>query len=92
VQQGHWAFAFNPVDYAQSVACPTLYIRGADDPWVTAPEAQSVLANLRGQKTLVTIPHSGHEGSYARNPEMWSQAVAQFIGRVIPYPPRDKSR
>jgi pimeloyl-ACP methyl ester carboxylesterase len=92
VQQGCWTFAFNPADYAKHVTCPTLYIRGEDDPFVTAADARSLFDNLHGEKTLVTIPHSGHEGSYPRNPEMWSTSVSDFIGRVIPYPSGADSR
>jgi uncharacterized protein len=87
LQEGYWAFGLNPVDYASSVTCPALLIRGADDPWVTEPEARSIVDHFRGEKWLVSISHAGHEGSYARDPEKWSQTVAEFIGRAVSYVP-----
>jgi alpha-beta hydrolase superfamily lysophospholipase len=86
VQQHNWAFSLNPAEYAKSVTCPALYIRGGDDPWVTQSEAEAILNNLRGEKTLVTISHCGHEGAYLRDPKNWTTAVSNFIGRVVSYP------
>jgi pimeloyl-ACP methyl ester carboxylesterase len=37
VQEGYWAFAMNPAEYAALVTCPTLYMRGGDDAWAPRP-------------------------------------------------------
>ena len=50
VQNGLNAFQFKPVDYAQSVSCPTLIMRGKDDPYVTADELSNLYLNIPASK------------------------------------------
>jgi alpha-beta hydrolase superfamily lysophospholipase len=81
VQQWHWAFAMNPVDFAEHVRCPVLDLNGGADPWVTAPEAQAIFNRLSGEKTFVSFPGIGHDAYYPHDPARWSAAVTQFLSR-----------
>jgi pimeloyl-ACP methyl ester carboxylesterase len=79
VQQRHWAFAHNPVEYATSVTCPTLLMHGARDPRVVPAEARGIFAGLGGPKQLLDFPDLGHGVGLSSDPDRWRQGVASFL-------------
>jgi pimeloyl-ACP methyl ester carboxylesterase len=79
VRQGYWGFAHNPIDYAPSVKCPTLLMRGADDPWVREPELRSIYDRIPTRKALVTFDHVGHGPCLEHHDEQWRDAVWAFL-------------
>ena len=79
VQQGYWAFANNPVEYARSVKCPTLMMRGGHDPFVRQREAESVFNNIAGTKQLVVFDRAVHEPCVAVDKARWSGRVTDFL-------------
>ncbi len=79
VQNGFSAFSFNPIEYAQSVKCPTLLLYGEKDDKVSRREIDDIFENLQGEKTLKTYPLAGHE-NYLRNyKEEWEKDVKAFL-------------
>ncbi|MEL7034512.1 MAG: alpha/beta fold hydrolase [Cyanobacteria bacterium J06592_8] len=72
-------FAYNPVNYAQQVNCPTLLMQGEKDKWVTVEEIQELFKNLNGSKQLVILPNTGHELLVSLDRETWYQTVDQFL-------------
>ena len=88
-QFGFDGFAHNPVDYAQSLACPALFLHGADDPRATLAEGRRVFAAAPAPgKQLVVFDHVGHDSYAAQQPERWRGAVQPFIrGFLAPPPP-----
>lgn len=90
VQGGFNGFAHKPVDYAQSLTCPALFMHGADDPRATLAEALRVYAVAPGPKTFTEFEAVGHEEYVSKYPEQWRTAVEKIIGSALkaPRPPK----
>lgn len=81
VQQGFNGFTHNPSDYARTVTCPTVLLRGDQDTWVLAEEINTIYERLPGPKQLVTVPGVGHDVLLPLTPEVQEQ-VQQFLWQV----------
>ncbi|MBO9683987.1 MAG: alpha/beta hydrolase [Flavisolibacter sp.] len=79
VQNGFWAFAHNPVDYAKKISCPTLLLYGEQDKNVSRQEIDAIYSNLSGQKTLKTYELAGHENYLIKYRSQWTEDIADFI-------------
>ena len=79
LQNGLWAFAHNPTDYAKTIACPTLLLYGAKDDNVSRQEINAILNNLAGGKRLAIYQDAGHENYLTRYKKEWTQDVQQFL-------------
>jgi alpha-beta hydrolase superfamily lysophospholipase len=82
VQHGHNGFAFNPVDDARSVHCPTLVLHGEQDARATTAQATAVFEQLRGKKAFVEFPNAGHELLIVTSPVTWQQAMVPFLSQL----------
>ena len=78
-QTGFNAFEHNPVDYAASLRCPSLFLHGSDDPRARIDEARRVFAAAPGKKVFLEFPGLGHQTGIARFPTEWKQAVGQLL-------------
>ncbi len=78
-QFGFNAFLHNPADYARSLACPALFLHGADDPRAPLPQARRVFDAARGPKQFMVFDEVGHGSYAARHPEPWRSAVRPFL-------------
>lgn len=79
VQHGYWAFAHNPVDYAQQITIPTLLLYGKQDQRVTLAETQRVYQALAGSKWLEVFEQADHELYVCNNPQRWKETVTSFL-------------
>lgn len=79
VQNGYWAFAHNPSEYAKSVTCPALLLYGEQDNRVSAEETESIFNNMKGRKALKKYPQAGHDVFTERNRAQWIEDVSQFL-------------
>lgn len=79
VQNGYWAFAHNPIDYAAAVHCPTLLLFGEQDNRVSREETDALFANLQGPKTLKAYPREGHNVFSSTNAQTWAADVSAFV-------------
>ena len=79
VQQGFDGFAHNPAEYAAHITCPTLVMRGARDPEVSAADAAAVYDQLAGPRRFVEVPGAGHELLILAAPDLWRQQVGDFL-------------
>lgn len=84
VQHNFNAFSHNPVEYAKSIACPTLLLYGEKDDKVIPQETAAIFHNLAGPKSLVTFPEAGHENYLIRYRQEWTAAVARFLQQESP--------
>jgi alpha-beta hydrolase superfamily lysophospholipase len=82
VQQGSNGFNHNPVDYAKSVRCPALLMRGENDPRVTASEVTAITEQLGGPKRFVNFLNATHRLLSAADPALWKSQVAAFLTQV----------
>jgi uncharacterized protein len=79
LQTGSWAFNHNPTDYAKAITCPTLLMRGANDPRVSQAEIESIYGNLAGKKLLKIYPNSHHESYLNNDAEAWQADIKSFL-------------
>jgi uncharacterized protein len=79
IQNGFWAFGHNPINYAKTVACPTLLLYGEQDKNVSRQEIDNILANLAGEKVLNTYKLAGHENYLTKYKPEWTQDIANFL-------------
>ena len=77
------AFAHNPAEYAQQVACPTLYLAGDHDDRVTNEETMDVYQNLATEaKTLHVFKGGGHESFNETFATEWKKACEDFLAEA----------
>lgn len=81
-QAGFDAFSHNPVDYAASVECPSLFLHGTEDPRARVDEARQVFEAIGGPKHFQSFPQLGHESSLRHHPGDWHRAVTPFLRTV----------
>jgi len=83
VQAGFNAFAHKPVVYAKALACPALFMHGADDPRARLEEGRNVYAAVPGTKEFKTFPSIGHESYQSRFPADWEGTVGDFLWKTV---------
>jgi uncharacterized protein len=86
VQQGFWAFAHNPSEYAKSVRVPVLLLYGGKDREVSHEEITSIFENLQGKKLLRIYPEAAHESYLKEYRNEWIRDVEAFIADRWNYP------
>ena len=80
VQFGTNGFAHNPTEYASSITCPTLLMRGEHDPWITDGEIRSIADAIPTPPNIITVPNQGHDMPFVYgDPELWVSAVQTFL-------------
>ena len=82
VQHGYSGFTHNPVAYAESVECPTLFLHGDSDIRVAPAEAREVFDRLPGKKTWALLAGAGHENLAANHHAEWLTAVEGFLNEI----------
>ena len=78
-QWGFDGFAHNPVGYAASLNCPSLFMHGANDPRATLAEGRRVFAAAHGAKEFKEFLSAGHESCLLKSPDEWRTAVARVV-------------
>jgi len=79
---GFDGFRHNPVDYAASVHCPSLFMHGRDDPRATLDEGRRVFEAVAGPKKFLTFDKTGHESYITTHPTEWRRAVEALVWRT----------
>lgn len=80
IEQGFWAFDYQPAAYAKSIHCPVLLQWGQQDQRVTQQETAAVFENLgTPQKKLVIYPTLGHESLLKGDSKTWLASVGGFL-------------
>lgn len=72
-------FSHNPVEYAGSLTCPSLFMHGDNDPKATITEGRRVFDAVPGPKTFLEFNSVAHESYVAAAPDEWRKAVGTFI-------------
>ncbi|MEI6809657.1 MAG: alpha/beta fold hydrolase [bacterium] len=80
-QWGFDGFAHNPVDYARSLKCPSLFMHGDNDVKATIADGRRVFAAVQGPKEFREFAALGHEDYIAKYPDEWRAAVAKIMRR-----------
>ena len=83
VQADFNAFAHSPIDYAQSISSPVLFLHGERDNKARLPMTMQVYDAVPAQqKQMVIFPETGHESLYRRHPAQWQSAVLNFLSTI----------
>ncbi|SCZ85710.1 alpha/beta hydrolase [Nitrosomonas mobilis] len=83
VQADFNAFTHNPVDYAQAIACPVLFLHGEQDSKARLPMTMRVYNTVPvQQKKIVVFPEARHESLYRHHPTLWQSTVLSFLARI----------
>lgn len=82
IQNGHFGFRHDPIEYAASVQCPALLLHGTDDPRATLREGLAVFQRLGGKKQFEAFTSVGHEAYLTARPEQWQLTITQFLARL----------
>ena len=80
---GFNGFSHNPVEYAQAVRCPSLFMHGANDPRAKLAEGRRVFDAVPGPKEFKEFEAIGHESYAAVRPVEWKAAVAALMNKVL---------
>lgn len=80
---GFDGFAHDPVDYAQSLECPALFLHGTDDPRATLAEGRRVFDAVPGPKRFVAFDGVGHDSYAAHHPDAWRAAIRDFLSPFL---------
>lgn len=82
-QNGYWAFAHKPTDYAKSVRCPALILFGKQDNRVDGDDIDVIYQNLGGYKRLKIYPDEGHTVFTEANHKTWVADVTEFLSATV---------
>jgi pimeloyl-ACP methyl ester carboxylesterase len=83
LQSGFNGFKHNPIDYAYSVGCPTLFINGDRDQRVPLGQARGLYGAIPTRnKRFVQLEGAGHISPRADNPEQWRAAITDFLNSL----------
>ncbi len=83
VQWNFNGFSHNPVDYAPSLTCPSLFMHGNDDPRAKLSEGQSVFSAAPEPKTLKVYNGVAHESYISSYPDVWRETVRKFLESIV---------
>lgn len=75
-------FAHNPAEYARSVRCPTLVLRGDRDPNISSDQARRLLAGLGGWTRYSEYAKVGHQDIRSADPRRWQDDVGALLTRL----------
>jgi uncharacterized protein len=78
-QTGFNGFTHNPVDYAQAVNVPILFLHGDSDNRAKLQDAYSVYESVPALKHFSVFPDTVHESHLARHPEIWKKEIIGFL-------------
>jgi pimeloyl-ACP methyl ester carboxylesterase len=67
-----------------SLRMPVLFIHGSADDIVPADMSKTLYEAASHPKTLLIIPHAGHENAGAVGGELYRSGVVSFIGTAVP--------
>jgi uncharacterized protein len=77
-QLGFDGFSHNPLDYAESLNCPALFLHGTDDPRAKLSEGRRVFAAAPQPKRFKIFASAGHESYVSVSPDEWKDSIRSF--------------
>jgi dipeptidyl aminopeptidase/acylaminoacyl peptidase len=73
----------NPVDLADRIKAPALFIHGDLDPFVTPAEVETVIARLSVKTELWRVPDAGHREAYNKHPDEYNRRVVAWFEKHL---------
>lgn len=83
VENGFWAYAHCPIEYAKSVKCPVLLMYGRKDETVSEEDTNLIFSNLASAvKELKIYPNAAHENFLQQYSTEWQRDVEHFMEKT----------
>lgn len=73
----------NPIDLAQRITAPTLFIHGERDPFVCTDELRALAAQVSGQVEVWSLPECGHREAYRQHPDEYARRLVDWFARHL---------
>lgn len=73
-------FRANPIDLADRVTAPVLFIHGDRDPFVSVSEIERLAARVSGPHDLWRVADAGHREAHRNRPEEYTRRVVEWFG------------
>ena len=70
----------NPIDLADRVNAPVLFIHGDRDPFVSVGEIERLAARVSGPHDLWRVADAGHREAHRNRPEEYTRRVVEWFG------------
>jgi len=83
LRAGYQLYRANPVDVADHVTAPVLFIHGDDDPFVSPDEIEQLAARVAGPAEVWHVARAGHREAYKHHPEEYSRRVVDWFKRHL---------
>ena len=71
-----------PIDSLKDNCLPILFIHGAEDSFILPSHSEALCRAAREYGVLKLIPGAGHAESVLKQPEMYREAVTEFVSRI----------
>ena len=79
----HYAIKdMRPIDSLADNTVPVLFIHGAEDDFILPSNSEAMADATRGRSELCLIPGAGHAESVLKEPEMYEEALREFLGKL----------
>lgn len=75
----YYLFRANPIDLADRIAAPTLFIHGDNDPFLTPGEIEMLAARIPAQTELWRVEDTGHREAYKTHTDEYNHRVAEWF-------------
>lgn len=69
----------NPIDLADRIKVPALFIHGDLDPFVTPAEVDTLIARIPGKTELWRVPDAGHREAYDKHQDEYNHRVVAWF-------------
>ncbi len=73
----------NPLDLAQRITAPTLFVHGERDPFVRTEEVHALAARLGRPVEVWSLPDCGHRQAYQRHSDEYARRVVGWFARYL---------
>jgi fermentation-respiration switch protein FrsA (DUF1100 family) len=83
LRTGYQLYRANPIDLADRITCPALFIHGEDDPFVPGDDLTALVGRLTGPVEIWRVTGAGHREAYAQHPDDYDQRLCAWFTRHL---------
>jgi alpha-beta hydrolase superfamily lysophospholipase len=73
----------NPIDLAERISAPALFIHGERDPFVSTDEVRALAARVAGPAEVWSLADCGHREANKHHPDEYSRRVVDWFARHL---------
>lgn len=80
---GYQIYRANPVEVADQVRGPVLFIHGEADPFVSTDEIESLVGRIKGPVEVWRVAGAGHRQAYEKHPDEYNRRVVAWFEKTL---------